>query len=285
MLDEKVLQKILDDLENTNKKYFETGFTELDDIIKIGEKDGALITIGARPAMGKTTLMLSIMEKLLEKQKKVLFFSQDMCMEKLVERMWCMFSEISWAKTKTKNLNATDFEKLVKKLDDMTKYKVFIEDDSDISVEIIEEKIKEEKPEIVFIDYFQLLGGRPKQDRLTQIEENMKNLKRIAKENGIIIFIASQLSRAPENRYDKRPLISDLRESGANENISDIVILLYRDDYYNARDEDDELRLKGETEVIVAKNKFGPVGIVHIIFRANIPKFYPVVRSDKFDIF
>ena len=110
----------------------------------------------------------------------------------------------------------------------------------------------------------------------------MKALKRIAKEYGVVIFIASQLSRAPESRYDKRPLLSDLRESGAIENISDVVIFLYRDEYYNSREEYDEFRPKGETEVIVAKNKFGACGSIRLTFKSNIPKFYGQIVESEF---
>ena len=170
-------------------------------------------------------------------------------------------------------------------MNNLSRWDFFVEDNTDTKTEEIELTIKELKPDVVFIDYFQLLGGKPKQDRLTQIEENMKALKQIAKEYGVVIFIASQLSRAVESRCDKRPLLSDLRESGAIENISDVVIFLYRPEYYNFMEDDDELRKKGEAEVIVAKNMFGTCGIIHTTFRANIPKFYPDLRSKYFDVF
>ena len=274
MLDEKLLQDVWDDLENQNKVLFETGFEDLDSVLGIAEKKGAVITIGARPAMGKTTFMLSIMENILLKNKKCIYFSLEMSKEQLVKRILFQRAEVSFIKSKLNNYVAKDWEKLANAMNNLSKWDLFVDDSSAANTKEIEAAIKEQKPDVVFIDYFQLLGGKPKQDRLTQIEENMKALKRIAKEYGVVIFIASQLSRAPESRYDKRPLLSDLRESGAIENISDVVIFLYRDEYYNSREEYDEFRPKGETEVIVAKNKFGACGAIHLTFKANIPKFY-----------
>ena len=285
MLDEKLLSEVWDDLENQNKKIFETGFEDLDSVLGIVEKKGALITIGARPAMGKTTFMLSIMENILQKNKKCMYFSLEMSKEQLVKRLLFQKAEVSFIKSKLNNFVARDWEKLADAMNNLSKWDLFVYDNSGTDTNEIEAAIKEQKPDVVFIDYFQLLGGKPKQDRLVQIEENMKNLKRIAKEYGIVIFIASQLSRAVESRCDKRPLLSDLRESGAIENISDVVIFLYRAEYYNFLEEDDELRRKGEAEVIVAKNKFGTCGMIYVTFRSSIPKFYQDLRSKNFDVF
>ena len=143
-----------------------------------------------------------------------------------------------------------------------------IDDNSILKTEEIETAIKEQQPDVVFIDYLQLMDGQRKQDRCIQIEEIIKDLKRIAKENGVVIVIASQLSRAVENRSDKRPLLSDLRDSGSIENLSDVVIFLYRDEYYNFK-EDDAIRPKGEAEVIIAKNKFGACGYIYLTFNSK----------------
>lgn len=282
MLDEKLLQDVWDDLENQNKTFFETGFEDLDSVLGIAEKKGAVITIGARPAMGKTTFMLSIMENILLKNKKCIYFSLEMSKEQLVKRILFQRAEVSFIKSKLNNYVAKDWEKLANAMNNLSKWDLFVDDSSAANTKEIEAAIKEQKPDVVFIDYFQLLGGKPKQDRLIQIEENMRALKRIAKEYGVVIFIASQLSRAPESRYDKRPLLSDLRESGAIENISDVVIFLYRDEYYNSREEYDEFRPKGETEVIVAKNKFGACGSIRLTFKSNIPKFYGQIEESEF---
>lgn len=282
MLDEKLLADVWEDLENQNKTFFETGFEDLDCVLGIQEKKGAVITIGARPAMGKTTFMLSIMENILLKNKKCIYFSLEMSKEQLVKRFLFQRAEVSFLKSKLNNLVAKDWQKLAQAMENLSKWDLKIDDNSGIKTEEIELAIKELQPDVVFIDYFQLMDGKKKQDRFVQIEDIMKNLKRIAKENGVVIIIASQLSRAVENRYDKRPLLSDLRESGAIENISDVVIFLYRDEYYNSREEYDEFRPKGETEVIVAKNKFGACGAIRLTFKSNIPKFYGQIVESEF---
>ena len=283
MLDKKLLQDVWGDLENQNKTFFKTGFEDLDCILGIQEQKGALITIGARPAMGKTTFMLSIMENILLKNKRCLYFSLDASKEQVIIRLLFQIAEISFIKSKMNNMNEKDWEKLSDAMNNLLMWDLKIDDNSILKTEEIETAIKEQQPDVVFIDYLQLMDGKRKQDRCAQIEEIIKDLKRIAKENGVVIVIASQLSRAVENRYDKRPLLSDLRDSGSIENLSDVVIFLYRDEYYNFR-ENDELHPKGEAEVIIAKNKFGACGYIYLTFKSNIPKFYQD-RGANFDVF
>lgn len=283
MINKEILAEIWDDIENKDKKFFKTGFEELDETIKIEEGKGALITIGARPAMGKTAFALSVTEKILELNKKVLAFSLEMSEKQFVQRFFALNSEVDLMRLKTGYLSQKDYEKLAQGLNNLGNFDLTIDDTSGITTDEIEEKIKENKPDIVLIDYLQLVTGKRKTDRVAQIDDIMKNLKRISKEQGVVIFILSQLSRAVENRIDKRPLLSDFRESGSIENISDVVIFPYRPDYYSYYD-DDEIRVKGETEIIVAKNRFGPVGIWHMCFKANIAKFYSG-RSNISDIF
>ena len=282
MLDKNLLQDVWEDLENQNKRFFKTGFEDLDCILGIQEKKGALITIGARPAMGKTTFMLSIMENILLKNKRCLYFSLEMSKEQVITRLLFQIAEISFIKSKMNNMNEKDWEKLSAAMNNLLMWDLKIDDNSILKTEEIETAIKEQQPDVVFIDYLQLMDGKRKQDRCIQIEEIIKDLKRIAKENGVVIIIASQLSRAVENRYDKCPLLSDLRDSGSIENLSDVVIFLYRDEYYNFR-EDDDIHPKGETEVIIAKNKFGACGYIYLTFKSNIPKFYQD-RGANFDV-
>ena len=283
MLDKKLLQDVWEDLENQNKRFFKTGFEDLDCILGIQEQKGALITIGARPAMGKTTFMLSIMENILLKNKRCLYFSLEISKEQVITRLLFHIAEISFIKSKMNNMDEKDWEKLSDAMNNLLMWDLKIDDNSILKTEEIETAIKEQQPDVVFIDYLQLMDGKRKQDRCTQIEEIIKDLKRIAKENGVVIIIASQLSRAVENRYDKRPLLSDLRDSGSIENLSDVVIFLYRDEYYNFR-EDDDIHPKGEAEVIIAKNKFGACGYIYLTFKSNIPKFYQD-RGANFDLF
>ena len=283
MLDKVLLQDVWEDLENQNKKFLETGFEDLDCVLGVQEKKGALITVGARPAMGKTTFILSIMENILLKNKKCLYFSLDASKEQVITRLLFQIAEISFIKYRMNNMDKKEWEKLADAMNNLLMWDLKIDDNSILKTEEIETAIKEQEPDVVFIDYLQLMEGKRKQDRCIQIEEIIKDLKRIAKENGVVIIIASQLSRAVENRCDKRPLLSDLRDSGSIENLSDVVIFLYRDDYYNFR-EDDAIRPKGETEVIIAKNKFGARGSINLTFKSNIPKFYQD-RGANFDVF
>ena len=246
MLDKKLLQDVWEDLENQNKIFFKTGFEDLDCILGIQEKKGALITIGARPAMGKTTFMLSIMENILSNNKRCLYFSLDASKEQVITRLLFQIAEISFIKSKINAMNEKDWEKLSAAMNNLLMWDLKLDDNSILKTEEIEMAIKEQQPDVVFIDYLQLMEGKRKQDRCIQIEEIIKDLKRIAKENGVVIIIASQLSRAVENRCDKRPLLSDLRDSGAIESISDVVIFLYRHEYYHFF-EDDDLAFTYET--------------------------------------
>lgn len=273
MINKEILAEIWDDIENKDKKYFKIGFEELDEILKIEEGKGAIITIGARPAMGKTTLALSFLEKILEQNKKVLAFSLEMSEKQFIKRFFALNAEVDFMRLKTGYLSTSDYEKLAQSLNNLENFDLTISDLA-VTTDEIEEKIKEVKPDVVLIDYLQLIEGKRKMDRVTQIDNIMRNLKRIAKEQGVVIFILSQLSRALESRYDKRPLLSDFRESGSIENTSDVVIFIYRPDYYRNSDEDNDIRIKGETEIIVAKNRFGPVDVSHMCFKANIAKFF-----------
>ena len=283
MINKEILAEIWDDIENKDKKYFKIGFEELDEILKIEEGKGAIITIGARPAMGKTALALSFLEKILEQNKKVLAFSLEMSEKQFIKRFFALNAEVDLMRLKTGYLSTSDYEKLSQSLNNLENFDLTISDLA-VTTDEIEEKIKEIKPAVVLIDYLQLIEGKRKTDRVTQIDNIMRDLKRIAKEHGIVIFILSQLSRALESRYDKRPLLSDFRESGSIENTSDVVIFIYRPDYYSKNDDDNEIRVNGETEIIVAKNRFGPVDTSHMCFKANIAKFFSG-RSRLSDIF
>ena len=273
MINKEILAEIWDDIENKDKKYFKIGFEELDEIIKIEEGKGAIITVGARPAMGKTALSLSFIEKILEQGKKVLAFSLEMSEKQFVQRFLALNAEVDLMRLKIGQLSKSDYEKLAQGLNNLENFDLTISDLA-VTTDEIEEKIKEVKPDVVLIDYLQVIEGKRKMDRVTQIDNIMRDLKRIAKEQGVVIFILSQLSRALESRYDKRPLLSDFRESGSIENTSDVVIFIYRPDYYRNSDEDNDIRIKGETEIIVAKNRFGPVDTSYMCFKANIAKFF-----------
>ena len=164
MLDKKLLQDVWEDLENKNKTFFKTGFEDLDCILGIQEKKGALITIGARPAMGKTTFMLSIMENILLKNKRCLYFSLEMSKEQVITRLLFHIAEISFIKSKMNNMDEKDWEKLSEAMNNLLMWDLKIDDNSGIKTEEIETAIKEQQPDVVFIDYLQLMDGKRKQE-------------------------------------------------------------------------------------------------------------------------
>ncbi|MGN0031497.1 MAG: DnaB-like helicase C-terminal domain-containing protein [Candidatus Gastranaerophilaceae bacterium] len=191
MLDKNLLQDVWDNLENQNKTFFQTGFEDLDCILSIQEKKGALITIGARPAMGKTTFMLSILENILSKNKKCLYFSLDTLKEQLITRLLFQISETNFMKFKYFNyIEENDWRNLSEAMNKLLKWNLRIDDNSGIKTEEIETAIKEFHPDVVFIDYFQLMERKRKQDQYTQSEEIIIDLKRIAKEYGVVIIVA-----------------------------------------------------------------------------------------------
>ena len=170
-------------------------------------------------------------------------------------------------------------EKINVALDKLLKYDLTIVDNV-LNINEIKETIEQNNPEFVFIDFLQLIDIPPKKPRSESFEKVMKDLKKIAKDNNCIIFVTSQLSRALESRCDKRPFLSDLRESGAIENISDIVMFIYRDEYYTSIEKEDYAYNKGRAEVIVAKNKYGTTATVSLLFRSSIMKFLEPINND-----
>ena len=276
MIESEVLEKVCESIFEENPPVLETGFSSLDTFLK-GVDRSSLITIGARPAMGKTSFVTNIMLNLLEHNKKCLFFSLEMSEEQLIKRLLCQIGEVDAQLLIMPNeikKREKSIEKITLAIDKLSKYDLTIYDNH-FNVEDIKEKIEQIKPEFVFIDYLQLIDVPSKKPRSESFERVMRDLKQIARDNNCIIFIASPLSRALESRMDKRPLLSDLRESGAIENISDVVMFIYRDDYYNYYLGEEYAINKGKAEIIVAKNRRGCVGTAKLLFRASIMKFFP----------
>ena len=283
MIKKEVLEKVCESIFEEKPPVLQTGFKDLD-IILNGVENSNLITIGARPAMGKSSFATNIMLNLLEQNKKCLFFSLELSEELLIKRLLCQIGEVDAHLLKMPNeisKREKKIEKIMKALDKLSKYDLTIYDEH-FNVEDIKEKIEQVKPEFVFIDYLQLIEVPPKKPRSESYEKVMRDLKKIAKDNNCIIFITSQLSRALESRCDKRPLLSDLRESGAIENISDVVMFIYRDDYYNSCSDEDYAINKGTAEIIVAKNKYGTMATIRLLFRSSILKF---LEPESYDVF
>ena len=282
MIDKEILDKTFKQITEENRNALATGFQDLDILLSWVEK-GNLIVIGGRPAMGKTAFMTSILYNLLKSDKKCIVFSLEMSINQYLKRLIAQVGEIDlFSLNNNELLNDRKNEEIKTALDIISSFDLTVFDDK-YKIDEIRNKIETEKPEYVFIDYLQLLETPRKKQRSEAITNIMLDLKQTAKENNCIIFISSQLSRALETRYDKRPMLSDLRESGDIENISDVVLLIYRNEYYKCYADDEDYALnKGKAEIIVAKNKMGAIAIIELLFRSPIAKFLEPIHYDVF---
>lgn len=260
-----------------------TDFYDLD-MMTSGLQKSDLIVLAARPSMGKTAFALNIAQNVAIKAKKaVAIFSLEMPKEQLVQRMLCSVAEVDTQRLKTGMMQAKDWEKLTTTMNLFADAPIYIDDFAGASVMDIRAKcrrlaMEEKELGLVVIDYLQLMEGSGSDDRNQQISAISRGLKTLARELGVPIIALSQLSRAVEQRADKKPMLSDLRESGAIEQDADIVMFIYRDEYYNKEDSDN----KGKAELIIAKHRNGPVGNVELLFQANITKFKNVTKTNVF---
>ena len=277
MIEKELLQKVKNQILEPQEPQLQTGFRDLDILLASIEKS-SIITIGGRPAMGKTSFAVSIMLKFLEQNKKCLYFSLQSSKRYFIKRIIPTIAEVDSSRLKNNTeLNENEKEKISAAFEKLSKFNLTIIDDTR-KIEGIKEKIEQEKPEIVFIDYLQLFDTPTKKQRNDAIEDIMRSLKEIAKDNNCIIFVLSQLSRAIESRCDKRPMLCDLRDSGAIETISDIVLFIYRDEYYTG----DIVENKGKAEIIAAKNSYGSTYTSELLFRASIMKFLEPIKVYDF---
>ena len=270
-----------------------TDFTELDTMMS-GLHKSDLIILAARPAMGKTAFALNIAQNVAIKENvPVCIFSLEMSASQLVQRMLCSYAEVDAQRLKTGNMLQQDLEKLAMAMNDFSQAPIYIDDTSGCTLTDIRTKCRRLKTQqkdlgLIVIDYLQLMEGGGKDDRLQQISAISRGLKILAKELDVPIITLSQLSRAVEGRNDKRPMLSDLRESGSIEQDADIVIFIYREDYYNKGETEEEENVKasskGLSEIIIAKHRNGPVGTVKLLFQGNITKFKNPI-DQAFDAF
>ncbi len=278
MIEKDLLKKIKNQILEPQEPLIQTGFRDLDLILASVEKS-SIITIGARPAMGKTSFAVSIMLKFLEQNKKCLFFSLRRSKGYFIKRIIPTIAEVDCSRfyRSTTALNENEKEKISTAFEKLSKFNLTIIDGIQ-KIEGIKEKIEQENPEIVFIDYLQLIDTPIKKQKNDAIEDIMRSLKEVATDNNCTIFVLSQLSRAIENRCDKRPMLCDLRDSGAIETISDVVLFIYRDEYYNR----DIVENRGKAEIIAAKNSYGSTSVLELLFRASIMKFLEPIRVYDF---
>ena len=250
-----------------------TGFIDLD-YKTAGFQNSDLILIAARPSMGKTAFVLNIAEYMaFHSNETVAIFSLEMSKEQLVNRLFSLESHVEAQNVRTGNLSDSDWSSLIEAAGIIGKSNLIIDDTPGISVANLRSKCRKYKLEhnlgIIMIDYLQLMtGSRKAESRQQEISDISRSLKEIARELQVPVVALSQLSRAVEQRPDHRPMLSDLRESGAIEQDADVVIFLYRDDYYN-HDTDK----KNVAEVIIAKQRNGSIGTVELAWLPSFTKF------------
>jgi len=286
-----VLFKAQADLEELSKQKGEitgipTGFYDLDRITK-GLHPNELIIVAARPAMGKTAFALNLAVNMAVNAKKsVALFNMEMGAEQLINRMLASVGQIDMGKIITGKLEHQDWKRINESISRLADTKIFIDDTPGMTVSEIRAKCRRlanssDGLDVVIIDYLQLISGGAKYagQRQQEVSEISRSLKTMSLELGIPVIALAQLSRSVEGREDKRPLLSDLRESGSIEQDADIVSFLYRDDYYNKEAAIDEST--SNSEFIIAKHRNGPTATVDLIFKRNTSSFFSKERDSE----
>lgn len=282
-----VVLNALDRIEKASKNKgtvtgIPTGFVDLDYKLS-GLQPSDLVLVAARPSMGKTAFVLNIAQYIaFKKDKGVAVFSLEMSKEQLVNRLFSLESQVDAQALRTGNMKDSDWEKLIEGAGIIGQSNLIIDDTPGISVSELRSKCRKYKLEhgldVVIIDYLQLMTGsvgKSSESRQQEISEISRSLKALARELSVPVIALSQLSRAVESRPDKRPMLSDLRESGAIEQDADVVMFIYRDEYYNKDSE-----FKRQAEIIIAKQRNGPVGTVHLAWLGEYTKFANLSRQE-----
>lgn len=256
-----------------------TGFLDLD-YKTAGMQPADLVLVAARPSMGKTAFVLNIAQHVAFKlNQTVAIFSLEMSKEQLVNRLFSLESRVDSQHLRTGNLTDMEWEKLIESAGVIGQSNLIIDDTPGISIAELRSKCRKYKMDhdlkMIIIDYLQLMsgGGRGSESRQQEISDISRSLKALARELSVPVIALSQLSRAVEQRPDHRPMLSDLRESGAIEQDADVVMFIYRDDYYN-KDTDK----KGIAEIIIAKQRNGPIGTVELVWLPDYTKFANMER-------
>ena len=284
-----VLFKAQSDLEELSKNKSEitgiaSGFYDLDKLTK-GFHENELVIIAARPAMGKTAFALNMATHMaINSKKSVAVFNMEMGAEQLINRMLASVGQIELSKLLTGRLNHQDWKRVNEGISRLADTKMFIDDTPGMTVSEIRAKCRrlatsKEGLDVIFIDYLQLISGTAKYagQRQQEVSEISRALKTMAMELNVPVIALAQLSRSVEGREDKRPLLSDLRESGSIEQDADIVAFLYRDDYYNKEAAIDTYT--SQSEFIISKHRSGPTGKIDLIFKRNTSSFFNVEQK------
>ncbi len=282
---DQIVMDALDSIEKASKMKgnvtgLSTGFIELD-YDTAGFQPSDLILIAARPSMGKTAFVLNIAEHMaFHDNKCVAIFSLEMSKKQLVNRLLAMESHVSSQNIRTGTMSDMDWDSIVESGSLIAGSKLIIDDTPGISIQELRSKCRKYKMDhdlqIIMIDYLQLMtgGGKNVKSREQEISEISRSLKALARELNVPVVALSQLSRAVESRPDHRPMLSDLRESGAIEQDADMVMFIYRDDYYNK-----DTEKKGVADIIIAKQRNGPIGTVELLWIPQFTKFANLERG------
>jgi len=273
-----VIKRVLDKIDSLYGKKeaitgISSGYADLDQLTA-GFQNADLIIIAARPAVGKTAFALNIAQNVSIKQKiPVAIFSLEMSKDQLAQRMLCSEAEVDAQRLKTASLSDTGWKKLTRALGRLSEAPIYIDDSATITAIEIRAKARRLKLErglgLVVVDYLQLMRGKARvENRVQEISDIARSLKTLARELDVPVVAISQLSRAVEQRTDRIPRLSDLRESGEIEQTADLVIFIHREDYYNPQSERGNV-----AEIIIAKQRNGPVGTIELVFRKEITKF------------
>jgi len=255
-----------------------TGFIDLD-YKTAGLQPSDFILIGARPSMGKTALVLNFAENIAIKHNiSTVIFSLEMSKEQLVNRLFSLESKVDAQNIRSGDLSDSEWERLIESAGVIGKSNLIIDDTPGISITELRSKCRKYKLEhnlgLVIIDYLQLMSGSGRtESRQQEISEISRSLKALAREINAPVIALSQVNRACESRSDRRPIMSDLRESGSIEQDADVIMFLYRDEYYNKDSEN-----KGIAEIIIAKQRNGPIGTVNLAWLPNLTRFANLER-------
>jgi len=261
---------------------YDTGFTDLNEYLD-GLQEEDLIIIAARPSMGKTALALNLANNHALNKQRTIFFSLEMPKRQLQKRMISSIGKINGSRMRNPNarFNDEDWTKYHKALGIYGDYKLHIYDKSGQTVEYIRSKVQQIRNDypndelLVVIDYLQLMrSSGSHENRNIEVSEISRSLKELARDEKIPVVVLSQLSRGVEQRQDKRPMLSDLRDSGAVEQDADVVMFLFRDDYYNEGSEKENI-----TEIIISKQRNGPIGTVELYFDKEHSRFMNLARD------
>ena len=267
----------LNSVDNDEMKPISTGIKGIDNYIT-GLNRSDLILLAARPGMGKTSFALNIARSaFVTQKKKVAFFSLEMSKEQLASRLLSTEAMIDSKKIKTGKLSEDEWSRLIQAGDVLSGSELYLDDTPSITVPAMKAKLRRLKGvSLVIIDYLQLMqSGKRIENRVQEVSDMTRNLKILAKELNVPVITLSQLSRQSEQRADHRPQLSDLRESGSIEQDADIVLFLYREDYYNDHSDnnDEETTDKNSGECIIAKNRHGEMGSVALHWRGEFMRF------------